>query len=105
MTAPGGSGAAAGAVEGRRRLFVTGQLARGALERVLAGLQTGFEWRVEPLRIKVQVEDGENRGRTRVDPEGSKARVATAVRADVAHRLIADRVLSTPRRALAGAAS
>jgi inosine-uridine nucleoside N-ribohydrolase len=58
----------------------------------------------EPLRIKVHVEDGENRGRTRIDPEGSKARVATAVRADVAHRLIADRVLSTPRRAWAEAA-
>ncbi|HET9708107.1 MAG TPA: hypothetical protein VFP39_07370, partial [Gemmatimonadales bacterium] len=58
----------------------------------------------EPLRIKVEVEDGENRGRTRVDPEGSKARVATAVRADVAHRLIADRVLATPRRAVAVAA-
>ena len=62
----------------------------------------------EPLRIKVEVEDGENRGRTRVDPEGAKARVATAVRADVAHRLIADRVLAAPLPAparLAGAAS
>src|SRR5712691_119219 len=36
---------------------------------------------LEPLRIKVDVANGENRGRTRVDPEGSKARVATAVRA------------------------
>jgi purine nucleosidase len=58
----------------------------------------------EPLRIKVDVGDGENRGRTRVDPEGSKARVATAVRAEVAHRLIADRVLAAPRPAWAGAA-
>jgi purine nucleosidase len=57
----------------------------------------------EPLRIKVDVGDGENRGRTRVDPEGSKARVATAVRAEVAHRLIADRVLAAPRPAWAGA--
>jgi inosine-uridine nucleoside N-ribohydrolase len=57
----------------------------------------------EPLRIKVEVEDGENRGRTRVDPEGSKARVATAVRTDVAHRLIADRVLAASRPAWAGA--
>jgi inosine-uridine nucleoside N-ribohydrolase len=58
----------------------------------------------EPLRIKVDVEDGENRGRTRVDPDGSKARVATAVRAEVAHRLIADRVLAAPRPVWAGAA-
>ena len=58
----------------------------------------------EPLRIKVDVADGENRGRTRVDPEGSKARVATAVRAEVAHRLIAERVLAAPRPAWAGAA-
>lgn len=58
----------------------------------------------EPLRIKVDVEDGENRGRTRVDPEGSKARVATAVRAELAHRLIAERVLAAPRPAWAGAA-
>lgn len=58
----------------------------------------------EPLRIKVGVEDGENRGRTRVDPEGSKARVATAVRAELAHRLIAERVLAAPRPAWAGAA-
>ena len=57
----------------------------------------------EPLRIKVEVEDGDNRGRTRIDPEGSKARVATAVRADVAHRLIADRVLAAPRAEWAGA--
>jgi inosine-uridine nucleoside N-ribohydrolase len=57
----------------------------------------------EPLRIKVEVEDGENRGRTRVDPEGSKARVATAVRTDAAHRLIADRVLAASRPAWAGA--
>lgn len=57
----------------------------------------------EPLRIKVEIEDGENRGRTRVDPEGSKARVATAVRADIAHRLLADRVLSAPGPVWAGA--
>lgn len=53
----------------------------------------------EPLRIKVEVENGDNRGRTRVDPEGAKARVATAVRAEVAHRLIAERVLAAPQPA------
>ena len=58
----------------------------------------------EPLRIKVEVEDGENRGRTRIDPEGSKARVATAVRAEVAHRLLGDRVLAAPRPAWAAGA-
>lgn len=59
----------------------------------------------EPLRIKVELEDGDNRGRTRIDPEGSKARVATAVRTDVAHRLIADRVLAAPRPAWAAGAA
>ncbi len=37
----------------RRCLFVTGQLAKGALERVLGELQSDFDWRVEALRIKV----------------------------------------------------
>lgn len=59
----------------------------------------------EPLRIKVELEDGDNRGRTRIDPEGSKARVATAVRTEVAHRLIADRVLAAARPAWAAGAA
>jgi dihydropteroate synthase len=35
------------------RLFVTGQLAKEALERALSDLKPDFRWRVEPLRIKV----------------------------------------------------
>ncbi len=56
----------------------------------------------EPLRLAVDLEDGELRGRTRIAPEGARARVATAVRPEVAHRLLVDRVL--PTTALAGAA-
>jgi dihydropteroate synthase-like protein len=33
--------------------FVTGQLAKEALEKTLAGMTMPFDWRVEPLRIKV----------------------------------------------------
>jgi dihydropteroate synthase len=35
------------------RLFVTGQLASEALRKTLEGIEAGFEWRVEALRIKV----------------------------------------------------
>jgi inosine-uridine nucleoside N-ribohydrolase len=55
----------------------------------------------EPLRLTVDLENGEPRGRTRIDPAGARARVATAVRPEVAHRLLVDRVL--PAAALAGA--
>ena len=37
----------------RRCLFVTGQLAKGALESTLAGLSVDFDWHIRPLRIKV----------------------------------------------------
>jgi dihydropteroate synthase-like protein len=47
-------GGAAPVGEGRRRyLFVTGQLARGALERTLSSFEAPFDWRLEALRIKV----------------------------------------------------
>ena len=36
-----------------RYLFVTGQLARQALERTLQGFEAGFAWQIEALRIKV----------------------------------------------------
>ncbi len=36
-----------------RYLFVTGQLAKNALERTLSGFKTDFDWQVEALRIKV----------------------------------------------------
>jgi inosine-uridine nucleoside N-ribohydrolase len=55
----------------------------------------------EPLRLAVDLEDGEPRGRTRVDPNGARVRMATAVRPEAAHRLLAERVL--PALATAGA--
>jgi pyrimidine-specific ribonucleoside hydrolase len=55
----------------------------------------------EPLRLSVDLEDGERRWRTRADPEGSAVRIGTTVRPEVAHRLLVERVLGT--RALVGA--
>jgi purine nucleosidase len=60
----------------------------------------------ESMRLKVDLEDGDARGRTRVDPEGARVRVAKAVRTEVVHRLLNDRVFATPRPAwAAGTAS
>jgi inosine-uridine nucleoside N-ribohydrolase len=56
----------------------------------------------DPLRLAVDLEDGEPRGRTRVDPNGARARVASAVRAETAHRLLAERVLTALAPAGAG---
>ncbi|MGH7614017.1 MAG: nucleoside hydrolase [Gemmatimonadales bacterium] len=56
----------------------------------------------EPMQLTVDLEDGETRGRTGIAPAGAPARMATAVRHEVAHRLLVDRVL--PAVALAGAA-
>ena len=50
----------------------------------------------EPFRLTVHLEDGEQRGRTRIDPQGAPARMATAVRPEVARRLLAERVLPAP---------
>ena len=47
-----GTGQGTGAAR-PRYLFVTGQLAKGALERTLGEMRAGFDWRVEALRIKV----------------------------------------------------
>jgi inosine-uridine nucleoside N-ribohydrolase len=55
----------------------------------------------ESLQLTVDLEDGETRGRTRIAADGAPARMATAVRHEVAHRLLVDRVL--PAAALAGA--
>jgi inosine-uridine nucleoside N-ribohydrolase len=54
-----------------------------------------------PMRLSVDLEEGDNRGRTRVDPDGARVSVATAVKTDVAHRLLAERVLTAlaPARA------
>ena len=45
--------APAAAAPRRRYLFVTGQLAKEALERTLRSAPGGFDWRLEALRIKV----------------------------------------------------
>lgn len=56
----------------------------------------------EPLRVAVDLEDGEPRGRTRVDPNGARVRVATGVQPEAAHRLLVDRVLGALAPARAG---
>ncbi len=45
------------------------------------------------LRIAVDLEPGDNRGRTRIDPEGPRARVATDVRPQLVRELLFARVL------------
>jgi inosine-uridine nucleoside N-ribohydrolase len=55
----------------------------------------------ESLRLAVDLEEGERRGRTRADPEGAAARMATTVRSEVVHRLLLERVL--PSLTLSGA--
>jgi inosine-uridine nucleoside N-ribohydrolase len=56
----------------------------------------------EPLRVVVDLEDGEPRGRTRVDPNGARVRMATGVQPETAHRLLVDRVLGSLAPARAG---
>ncbi|HMA43199.1 MAG TPA: nucleoside hydrolase [Gemmatimonadales bacterium] len=56
----------------------------------------------EPLRVVVDLEDGEPRGRTRVDPNGARVRMATGVQPETAYRLLVDRVLGTLAPARAG---
>lgn len=48
----------------------------------------------ETLQLTVDLEDGESRGRTRIDPAGARVRMATEVRPEIARRLLAERVLS-----------
>jgi len=47
----------------------------------------------QDLRLTVDLDDGDDRGRTRVDPKGSAARVALQVRPEPVRRLLFDRVL------------
>jgi purine nucleosidase len=47
-----------------------------------------------PLRVAVGLVDGDERGRTVVDPEGARVRVATTVRPDVVRDLLFTRVLA-----------
>ena len=47
----------------------------------------------QDLRLTVDLDDGDDRGRTRVDPKGSMARVALQVRPEPVRRLLFDRVL------------
>lgn len=57
----------------------------------------------EPLRIQVELEDGEPRGRTRVDPDGSRVDVATGVDPAPVLELLYERVLPWLAPAGAGA--
>jgi dihydropteroate synthase len=50
---PGAGQAGAGGGTRPSYVFVTGQLAKPALERTLAGMRPPFDWRVAALRIKV----------------------------------------------------
>ena len=47
----------------------------------------------QPRRLAVELEPGERRGQTRVDPEGARVRVATAVRPQPVRALLMERVL------------
>ena len=47
----------------------------------------------QDLRLSVDLDDGDDRGRTRVDPKGSLARVALQVRAEPVRQLLFERVL------------
>lgn len=50
----------------------------------------------ESLQLAVNLEEGEQRGRTLLDANGPRVRMATGVRPEVARRLLAERVLSAP---------
>lgn len=50
----------------------------------------------ESLLLAVDLESGETRGRTRIDPEGFRARMAMGVHPEVARRLLAERVFPAP---------
>jgi len=49
--------------------------------------------RFEPLRVRVDLEDGDPRGRTRIDPDGARVSVATSVDPAPVRRLLIERVL------------
>jgi purine nucleosidase len=56
-----------------------------------------------PLRVAVGLVDGDDRGRTTVDPEGARARVAKGVRPERVRELLAARVLDPAMRRTATA--
>ena len=47
----------------------------------------------QPSRLAVSLEDGDERGRTQVDMEGWKARVATSVKTEAVRQMLFERVL------------
>ena len=47
----------------------------------------------QPSRLTVSLEDGDERGRTQVDMDGWRARVATSVNAEAVRRMLFERVL------------
>lgn len=56
----------------------------------------------EPSRLRVGLETGDQRGRTKVDPDGARVQVATAVRAEAVRALMFERVLPWVAGSLAG---
>ena len=56
----------------------------------------------EPTRLRIGLDTGDQRGRTKVDPDGAKALVATAVKADAVRGLLFERVLPWLAGSLAG---
>ncbi|HEX9705637.1 MAG TPA: nucleoside hydrolase [Gemmatimonadales bacterium] len=59
----------------------------------------------QPQRLVVDLETGDHRGHTRIDPEGKRVRVATATRPDLVRELLFERVLpwaATPEPSAVG---
>lgn len=60
---------------------------------VIAGLVDPSVLTFQGSRLTVSLEDGDERGRTVVDPEGWRVRVATTVNAEAVRRMLFERVL------------
>lgn len=59
----------------------------------IAALVRGEALDFEPQRVVVDLETGDHRGHTRIDPDGHRVRVANAVRAEPVRELLFERVL------------
>jgi len=60
---------------------------------VVAALVNPAVLTFQPSRVTVLLDDGDERGRTVVDPEGARVRVATEARSEVVRRMLFERVL------------